>query len=77
MDSLFQYEKKGPTPTLAQKEVADAWMRWIFAKIGEQAGVGEHNACRQTPRIFSGRMGKSEEELRSIRMKFRRNEGLV
>ena len=56
---------------------ADAWMRLPFAEIGRQAGVSEHNACRQIPRILSGRMGKSEKDLRSIRMKFRRDEGLV
>ena len=55
----------------------DAWMRLTFAEIGRQAGVSEHNAYRQIPRILSGRMGKSEKDLRSIRMKFRRDEGLV
>ena len=55
----------------------DAWMRLSFSEIGRQAGVSEHNACRQIPRILSGRTGKSEKELRSIRMAFRYKHGLA
>ena len=55
----------------------DAWMRLSFPEIDKQAGVNPHNACVQLPKILAKRMGKSVDEVRSIRMEFRRRHGLV
>ena len=56
---------------------SDAWMRLTFLQIDEQAGVNSHNACVQLPKILAKRMGKSVDEVRAMRMQFRRMHGLA
>ena len=55
----------------------DAWMRYSFPEIDKQAGVNPHNACVQLPKIIAKRMGKSVDEVRAMRMKFRYKHGLA
>ena len=55
----------------------DAWMRLSFPEIDKQAGVNPHNACVQLPKILAKWMGKSVDEVRAMRMEFRRRHGLA
>ena len=56
---------------------SEAWMRLSFPQIDKQAGVNPHNACVQLPKILAKRMGKSVDEVRAMRMAYRRSRGLV
>ena len=56
---------------------SDAWMSLSFPKIDKQAGVNPHNACVQLPKIIAKRIGKSVNEVRTMRMEFRYKHGLA
>ena len=55
----------------------EAWMELSFLQIDKQAGVKSHNACNQLPKILAKRMGKSEKEVRDMRMEYRHRHGLA
>ena len=56
---------------------SNAWMELSFPEIDKCAGVNPHNACVQLPKIIAERMGKTEAEIREIRMRFRYENGLA
>ena len=49
----------------------NAWMELPFSGIDKQAQVNPHNACVQLPKIIAERTGKTEAEVRKIRMQYR------
>lgn len=55
----------------------NAWKIHTYAEIDKQAGVPPHNACVQLPRIIAERTGKTEAEVREMRMQYRYDNGLA
>ena len=55
----------------------DAWMVLPFPQMDARSGVKPHNACVQLPKIIAERTGKTEAEVRKIRMQYRYDHGLA
>ena len=55
----------------------NAWKMHTYPEIDKQAGVNPHNACVQLPKIIAERTGKTEAEVREMRMQYRYEHGLA
>ena len=55
----------------------DTWIKLTFAEIDRQARVNPHNACVQLPKIIAEKTGKTEAEVRKMRMQYRYDNGLA
>lgn len=55
----------------------NAWKIHAYAEIDKRAGVNPHNACVQLPKIIAERTGKTEAEVREMRMQYRYDNGLA
>ena len=55
----------------------NAWMTLTFSQIDTLASVNSHNACVQLPQIIAEKTGKTEAEVREMRMQYRYNNKLA